>query len=343
MVTSRDVARIAGVSQATVSRVMSAPGSVAPATLSRVQTAMRQLGYTPHAGAQLMRTNKAKTVGVVVNDLANPFYSEALDELTRFFNSAGFRVVVWNAGSGSHQDALRAISEYAVDGVVFTTATARSLELQTAVAQHRPVVLINRDVEDVDCDKVLSDNEKGGAQLADFLTEHGRTSVAFIGGDLDASTSRDRERGFYKAMESHGHQVPENLRFRGNFSHEVSAQIAQRLFDRAMPPEAVVCANDFMAFGVLDVLRNRGRTANECWVLGYDDVEMASWHSFSLTTVRQPSREMTAVGAQMLLDRLLHPAAPSQRVSFPPQLIVRGSTPLGSMRAGAKIDHIAPR
>lgn len=110
-----------------------------------------------------------------------------------------------------------------------------------------------------------------------------------------------------------------------------------------MPPEAVVCANDFMAFGVLDVLRNRGRTARECWVLGYDDVEMASWHSFSLTTVPQPSREMAAVGAQMLLDRLLHPAAPSKRVSLPPERIVRGTTPLGSMNSGVKIDHIAAR
>ena len=330
MANSHDVARVAGVSQATVSRVMSAPGSVAPATMSRVQAAMKQLGYARHAGAQLMRTKKANTIGVVINDLANPFYPEVLDEVTRFFNSAGFRVVIWNAGSGSHEDALKAISECAVDGVVFTTATARSLELQAAVDKHRPLVLINREVEDIDCDKVISDNQEGGSKLADFLAEQGRTRVAFISGNPEASTSRDRQRGFYRQMEVRGYQVPEHLRFCGNFSHDASAQIALRLLDRATPPEAIVCANDYMAFGVLDVLRSRGQSAQECWVLGYDDVEMASWHSFSLTTVREPSREMAVLGAQMLLDRVLDPSASFKRVVFPSELIVRSSTPLRS-------------
>lgn len=289
---------------------------------------MLQLGYVPHAGAQLMRTKRANTIGVVVNDLVNPFYPELLDEITRFYNSAGFRVVVWNAGSGSHEDALKAISEHAVDGVVFTSATARSIELHAAVDKHRPLVLINREVEDIDCDKVVSENEKGGSKLAEFLIQQGRTRVAFIGGDPETSTSRTRERGFYDGMKAHGHQVPEHLRFCGGFSHDTSAQIAHRLLDRALPPEAIVCANDFMAFGVLDALRNRGRSARECWVLGYDDVAMASWHSFNLTTVRQPSREMAAVGAQMLLDRVRNPDSPTRRVTFPSELIVRGSTPL---------------
>ncbi len=183
-------------------------------------------------------------------------------------------------------------------------------------------------VQDIDCDKVLSDNERGGSRLAQFLGEHNRTNVAFIGGNPEASTSRDRERGFYKGMEAHGHSVPEHLRFCGKFSHDASAQIAQCLLDRAIPPEAIVCANDFMAFGVLDVLRSRGRTAEQCWVLGYDDVQMASWHSFNLTTIRQPSREMAALGAQMLLNRLLDPAIPTNQVTFISELIVRGSTRL---------------
>jgi LacI family transcriptional regulator len=99
-----------------------------------------------------------------------------------------------------------------------------------------------------------------------------------------------------------------------------------RLLDRADRPQAVFCANDHMAFGALDALRANQLQPQDCWVIGYDDVEMAAWDSFSLTTVRQPSREMARVGAKMLIDRIFSPASAPRRVNFPCDLIVRGST-----------------
>ena len=158
MVTSRDVAELAGVSQATVSRVMSSSPKLSPATRARVQAAMETLGYVPHAGAQAMKTRRTNTIGVVVADLTNPFYPEVLDQLSRELDAAGFRVVIWNAGGGSHHDALKAIREHAVDGVIFTTATEDSLELQAAIEKNSPIVLINRVVEGLECDQVTSSN-----------------------------------------------------------------------------------------------------------------------------------------------------------------------------------------
>lgn len=326
MVTSRDVAELAGVSQATVSRVMSSSTKLAPATKARVEAAMKTLGYVPHAGAQAMKTRRTNTIGVVVADLANPFYAEVLDELTRELDLAGFRVVIWNAGGGSHDDALKAIGEHAVDGVIFTTATEDSLELQAAVEKNSPIVLINRVVEGLDCDQVTSTNTAGGSDVADYLLANGKTRVAFIGGTENASTSRDRGRGFLGRMAEQGHAVPEHLRFHGGFSHDMSAQIMTSLLNRADRPQAVFCANDYMAFGALDALRSNRFLTQDCWIIGYDDVEMAAWDSFSLTTVRQPSREMARAGARLLLERIHSPELPPRRVNFNCDLIVRGST-----------------
>ncbi|UWX79238.1 LacI family DNA-binding transcriptional regulator [Arthrobacter jinronghuae] len=326
-VTSRDVAELAGVSQATVSRLLAGSGKVSATTQAKVHAAMETLGYVPHAGAKAMKTMRTNTIGVVVADLTNPFYSEVLDELSRELTAAGFRVVIWNASGGSHQDALQAIRERAVDGVIFTTATADSVELQAAVEQESPIVLINRVVEGLDCDQVSSSNLHGGAIVADYLLEHSKTRVAFIGGTNQASTSRDRGRGFLSRMEELGHPVPDHFRFYGEFSHDRGAHIVNRLLSRADRPDAVFCANDYMAFGALDALRANGLSAPEdCWVIGYDDVDMAGWDSFSLTTVRQPSREMARIGARLLVERINTPGLPSRQVNFPCDLIVRGST-----------------
>ncbi|WP_270451918.1 LacI family DNA-binding transcriptional regulator [Kocuria marina] len=327
MVTSRDVARLAGVSQATVSRVMSSASSITPETRLKVRAAMETLGYVPHAGAQAMKTRRTRTIGAVVKDLTNPFYSEVLDELTRELSQAGYRVVLWNAGADSHHDALSAIRERAVDGVIFTTATEETVELQAALERKSPLVLINRIVKKSDADQVTSDNLAGGAAVADYLHQHGRTRAAFVGGLPEASTSHDRARGFLERMQQLGHPVSEDLRLHADFSHDVSQQATGKLLNRVDPPDAIFCANDYMAFGALDALRTYGLSIpQDCWVIGYDDVDMASWPSFNLTTVRQPSREMAIAGAKMLLNRIAAPDLPPQHLSFACNLIVRGST-----------------
>lgn len=273
-----------------------------------------------------MKTKRTNTIGVVVADLTNPFYAEVLDELSRELDGAGFRAVIWNAGGGSHHDALKAIREHAVDGVIFTTATEYSVELQAAIEKNSQIVLINRVVEGLECDQVTSSNTDGGAAVADYLLAHGKTKVAFIGGAQNASTSRERGQGFLGRMANHGHPVPEHFRVEGGFSHDVSAQVMNRMLSRADRPQAVFCANDHLAFGALDALRANRLQPRDCWVIGYDDVEMAAWDSFSLTTVRQPSREMARVGARMLIDRIHSPGRAPRRVNFPCDLIIRGST-----------------
>jgi LacI family transcriptional regulator len=330
-VTSRDVARLAGVSQATVSRTM-ADGSVSPATRARVRRAMDELGYVPHAGATAMKTRRTDTIGVVVADIANPFYQEILDELTNEISRHGLRVVVWNTGEGSQRDALIAIREKATDGVIFTTATEESAELRIAVERKSPLVLINRSVAGVECDQVVSENHAGAASVADFLVERHRSDSAFIGGPVNASTSIERRDGFLSRMAELGHPLADDAIFDARYSHEISRRITEELLARATPPEAIFCANDYMAFGALDAVRGSGMDpAGAPWVIGFDDVAMAAWTSFDLTTVRQPSREMARAGVRLLLQRISDPSSPATRCVFACQLIERGSTATASL------------
>jgi len=304
-----------------------ADGRVSADTRARVLAAMAALGYVPHAAATTMKTRRTNTIGVVVADIANPFYQEILDELSRDISSKGLRVVVWNTGEGSQSDALAAIRERAVDGVIFTTATEESAELHAAIERESPVVLINRSVPGIECDEVVSENRVGAASVADFLIERHRVAVAFIGGASNASTSVERRDGFLGRMRELGHPLPDELIYNARYSHEISREITAALLDRPTPPTAIFCANDYMAFGALDAVRASGLSQLEApWVIGFDDVAMASWASFDLTTVRQPSKDMARKGVQLLLNRIADPAAPVTTHVFGCRLIERGST-----------------
>jgi LacI family transcriptional regulator len=325
MVTSRDVAAAAGVSQATVSRVLAGGSTVSDATRARVLTAMDAVGYVPNLSARAMKTGLSGTVGVVVADLANPFYPQLLDALGRAFDAAGRRVTVWVAEGAKNLAALQAIRERSVDGVVFTTVTEESAELRSALDRHSPVVLVNRTLVGVDCDQVASDNVAGGALVGAYLSTHDRRRPAFIGGEPTVATTRDRLAGFLHAL-GRAEIAPISV-IHGEYTHRSGYEGMLALLDGSEPPDAVFCSNDLLAFGALDAARVRGlRVPDDVWVIGYDDVEMAAWESWSLTTVRQDVDRLAQVAADLLLRRLEQPTVPTAQVLLSPSICVRRST-----------------
>lgn len=322
MVTSRDVARAAGVSQATVSRVMSAPSSVSDDTRARVLTAMESVGYVPNHAARAMRTGHSRTVGIVVADLENPFYPQMLDALSSAFARDDYRVIVWVATTTGNDAALEAIRQGSVDGVVFTTATEESSELRSALQRRSPLVLVNRPLPQFDCDQVSSDNEAGAIVVAEYLIEHGRTSAGFIGGTPRATTSRARLAGFTSRL-----PVDPALVVEGEYTYADGYRGMTRLLDSGRPLDAVFCANDLLAFGAMDAARTAGvRIPADLWVIGYDDIPMASWDAYDLTTIRQDVASTADVAARLLIERIEGAAHPSVTTQFAPELIVRGST-----------------
>lgn len=325
--TSRDVARAAGVSQSTVSRVLRGGDLVTEETRQRVLEAMNSTGYAPNVVARAMKTQQTGTIGVVVARITNPYYPEVIDALSLELAAADKRMVLWTSEGTGDTSAVEAIRQGMVDGVVFATVTADSAPLHEALSTKAPVVLLNRSVEDLDCDQVTSDNVESSRSIAQYFAAAGHKRVGYIGGPPKPSTSWEREAGFRQGAEEAGLRLhPRHVRH-GDFSHADGYRNMRAIMSEPDPPTAVFCVNDLTAFGAIEGARSLGTgVPHDVWVAAYDDIAMSSWDSFDLTTVRQPVAEMSALAIEMLLRRIADPSTPVRHHRYPGQLIVRGST-----------------
>jgi LacI family transcriptional regulator len=325
-VTSKDIARRLKISQSTVSRALRGDPRVAPGTTARVLEAARQMNYTPNLAARSLITRRTGTVGVVVSDITNPFYPELLEILHNELALAGYRTILFNERTDAsvEQHVGDLVKGAAVDGVVYVSAT-----LDTPLPGHgapgMPTVLVNRYIDSANVDLVVADNHRGGRLVAEAMVELGHRRIAIITGPENTTTSRDRERGFREQLEAASLPLDETLRRVGQFTHHSGYQWCLDLLATEPRPTAVFAANDVIAFGALDAARRVGiKVPAELSIVGFDDIDMAGWEGFSLTTVRQPLEEMGRATAQLLLDRIASDgdAAPRRRI-FPVGLVRR--------------------
>jgi LacI family transcriptional regulator len=326
--TSKDIARAANVSQATVSRVLSGHPSVQAETRERVLTVVRQMNYRPNGMARAMRTSRTGNIGVVVSRLANPLYPEMLQILGQRLTEVGLRMMVWNTDETDEGAAASAVRESLVDGVIMMTATALSTPLYEAVMLNAPVVLIHRVVDGWPCDQVTSDNAKGAATVADYVVEAERKRIGLIEGAPLASTIRNRQTSFCNRLQELGHPLDQTFSIRvDSFSHKAGYDAASYLLDLAQPPDVLFCVNDVIALGARDAARARGvDVPGKLWIIGYDDIEMASWPAFDLTTVRQPLKQMAQEAVTLLRERIAGTKRPHTTICLPNELVIRGST-----------------
>ena len=223
-VTSNDIARRLQISQSTVSRALRGDPRVAPETRARVLRAAREMNYTPNLAARTLITRKTRTVGVVVSDITNPFYPELLEILHNEFALAGYRTVLFNerTDASAEQHLADLVNGSAADGIVYVSATLGSpLPGRPGGV---PMVLVNRYLDDVDVDTVISDNRRGGQLVAEAMVELGHRRVAVIAGPENTTTSRDRERGFREQLTGSGVSFDESLRRVGQFTHHSGYQ-----------------------------------------------------------------------------------------------------------------------
>jgi LacI family transcriptional regulator len=326
-VTSTQVAKLAGVSQSAVSRVFTPGASVSKKTADKVRAAAAELGYRPNVLARSLITGKSRIIGLVVAYLENQFYPEAIEKLSNELQQHGYHVLVFMASNDSEatQDVIDELLDYQVDGII-TASVGMSNDLTARCeAAGIPIVLFNRQQDDDRLSGVSSDNFAGGRKLAEFLIKAGHKKIAHVAGWEGASTQRDREAGFIAGLAAAGQLL--FARAEGNFHFEQAQQAARTLFDCEDRPDAVFVANDHMAFAVMDVLRfELGlRIPQDVSVVGYDDVTLASWPSYDLTTVRQPANRMVAETVTTLLSRIEDPTSPVRRVAIDGPLIIRGS------------------
>lgn len=326
--TSRDIALLCGVSQSTVSRVLSGHPNVSAKTREAVTAVLRQTGFVPNASAQAMRTQRTRSIGVVVGTPVNLYGTEVMSQVHEHAARHGLRLSVWLADAdGYAPDALQALRERSVDGLIYSTAVDPMPSLETEINSGAPIVLMSRIIRGAATDTVAGSNVQGGRRVADYLVHNGRRKIAFIGG-LAFSPGREIERGFRKGLEGLGTPINPDLVIHGDLSYEFGMTSLDRLWDGDDGPDTIFCVNDMIAYGVLDAARVRGiRVPEDLWVIGYNDIIMSEWASYDLTTVHQPIGRMAEMSVDLLMKRIgrEHAGSP-QRKRLEGALMVRGST-----------------
>lgn len=326
-VTSLDVAEKAGVSRSAVSRVFTPGASVSKTTRDKVRKAAADLGYRPNVLARSLNTGRSRIVGLVVAYLENQFYPEAIERLSKALQAEGYHVLVFMASNdnAATQGVIDELLDYQVDAIIAASVGLSNDLTQRCEAMGIPIVLFNRHQYDDRLTSVTSDNVAGGRKLAEFLTSGGHKKIAHIAGWEGASTQIDREAGFLHGLATAGMQL--FARGVGNFNFEKTQEAARHMFSTKERPDAVFVANDHMAFAVMDVLRfELGlRVPEDVSVVGYDDVTLAHWPSYDLTTVRQPTNRMVAETTRALMARLGNTDDTPHRIVLDGPLMIRGS------------------
>ncbi len=326
-VTSAEVAARAGVSQSAVSRVFTPGASASAKTVEKVKAAAAELGYRPNVLARAMVSGKSRIIGLAVAYLDNYFYPAALELLSNALKKQGYHILIFTAPNSvdAVDNLVQELMDYQVDGIIAASVSMSSTLADRARLAGIPIVLFNRGLEGSGMSAVTSANIEGGRKVAEFLVAGGHSRIAHISGWSGSSTGHDRAIGFNAGLNAAGQTAVAQID--GMYSRDVASEAARDLMKAQTPPDAIFVGNDHMAFAVMDTLRFELGVSvpNDVSVIGYDDVPMAAWASYDLTTVRQPVNKMVDATIETLLGQINDPNRMPQKTEIPGPLITRSS------------------
>lgn len=322
---SHDVARLAGVSRSAVSRAFTPGAYIADETRQKVMAAAAMLDYQPNAIARSLSKKSSRLVGIIATDLENPFYSQLLAHMSTELQARGYAVLLMVSSSSHIDEYLSKLLQYQVDGVIVTAATLSSSMALSLQRSGRPVVMVNNYLRDGGVSSVSSDNYPGGRMVADLLVEAGRRRIAFISGEENTSSGRDRGLGLKDRLAELGMTI--YAQESGEYRHAEAAEAARRLLSLSPRPDALFCANDVMAIAALMVARNEFglQVPGDVSVVGFDDSDEATRQTFQLTTVDQHLEEMASKTVSLMLATLTGEAVGVQRIVVPVSLVPRAT------------------
>lgn len=332
MTTIRDVARAAGVSVATVSRVLNGKGPVREETRQRIREVAERLRYVPHGAARSLITRRTGVIGVVLPEVYGEFFSEILRGIDGAVRRARHHLLV----SGSHDDraelaAVLRSMRGRVDGLIVMSPDVDATVLDVNLPAGLPVVLLNSPLNDGGPDSIGIENRPGARAVVEHLLGHGYGRLALIAGPHSNHDAAERRAGYREALASAGIPADPDLEVEGGFTEESGYDAMRRLLDLPEPPRAVFAANDAMAIGALGALRAaRVTVPDEVAIAGFDDIRMARYLDPPLTTVHV---EIDGLG-ERACDRLLaaldaDTRGPGRHERMPAALVVRASCGCG--------------
>lgn len=334
--TIADIAKRAGVSKATVSRVLNErPEGVGAETRARIRQILSETGFQPSGVARGLATGRSRSVGLIIPDITNPFHPLLVRGVEDVLSRAGYSLFLCNAARDivKEKEYVRVLLEKGVDGVILNSAESDcDCQLELIEARGVPVVLLDRVIEgETPRVGVFVDNREGARQAADHLFSRADCRLLFLNGPADLSQSVQRLAGVVDVLQARGLPPDQLTVLHGDYSIDSGFRLTGDWLDRAggvKPPfSALFACNDLMAVGALRALKRRGiRVPDEVEVIGFDDIELAELVDPPLSTVSQPALEMGAQSAERLLRLIEAKAERPETVVLMPRLILRGTT-----------------
>ncbi len=328
----REVAKRAGVSLGTVSNVLNRPEIVATETRERVRLAIEEIGFVRNGSARQLRAGTSQHIGLVVLDVANPFFTEVARGVEDMANQAGYAVILCNSDDSVEKENhyLQVLEEQRTLGVLITPVQSDASYLYRFRQRGISLVLLDRPSRIKDICSVAVDDVRGGEIATAHLLDQGHKQIAFVHGPLSIRQCADRKRGLLRAIKSAGldleHAVVD-ITAPAQSARE-GELVVEQLLSHKIKPTAVFCANDLLALGLMRGLIKRGISIpHDMAIVGYDDVEFASVLSTPLSSIRQPKYELGRAAAELLFDEANNSATHKHKhIIYQPELIVRESS-----------------
>ena len=328
MATIYQVSELAGVSLATVSRVMNNNARVSETTRNKVLAAMEQLGYRPNSIAQSLASNRSNSVGILVSELHGPFYGEMLSGIENECRAAGKHVIIaaGHSEEASEKDGIEFLISRSCDALILHVEAVSDEYLIKLASGNMPVVLINRFIPQLADNCISLDNELGGYLATKELLQQGHTQLAYMAGPMWKSDAKDRYHGHLRAMAEYGLSFNPALLAEGDFQDSSGSACMQQLLAKGLPFTALVCANDEMAAGAMEVARTHGlNVPQDLSIVGFDNLILARYIYPKLTTIDYPIGEMGRMAARWVLKNIYQQQALQLKNVFEPVLVCRDS------------------
>jgi LacI family transcriptional regulator len=325
----RDVAQKAHVSVRTVSRVVNGQGEITQATRERVLATIAELGYRPSKVARALVTQRSETIGLIVNDIANPFFAEVAHATQQAARAAGYDVFFYNS-DGSWEEELRALhsmADHGVDGILIAPSPGLTAErIKPFADRFAPIVTLVYAIAHPNTSAVLSEIRQGARQAVTYLIDRGHTRIAMLAGPAANPLLHWRVQGYRAALLKRGLPYRAEWIFSGPPTFERGRASTHALLKQYPETTAIFAYNDLLALGAIRACRELGRRVpDDCAIIGFDDISMADLVSPALTTVRVDKRALGGRAMARILEMLAAPGQAFQPIFLPTELIRRES------------------
>ena len=329
--TIKDIANLSGVSKSTVSRVINKKKYVSKNSKERVLNIIKELGYIPDGIARSLKTKETYTIGLIIPDINNPFYSETAKIIEENLRKLGYSLIICNTENRHdlQNKYIDILKQKKVDGIIFGSVKINDSNINNLLAEGFPYITYHRKIESKNSNYVVSDDIAGIKTAVKYLVDLGHKNIAYISGPSEFSTGINRLKGFIEARNIFNLNNSNNLIKEGGYSEYQSWQVTKEIINLTPRPSAIIAANDLMAISALDCILYHGLSVpKDISLIGYDNINLASHARIQLTTISVDKKNMAKITANSLINEIINKKSNSKsvQITLKTKLIIRKTT-----------------